>query len=585
MTDDAPLPLAPPDPPTPVLGWVLLATITGLALYLRLPYLNESLWLDELHTSWTIIDGWGPIYERAAIGNYSPAYFWLVRMVTEVAGHHEWSLRLLSLLAGTALVPAVGALTWRWTGALAPGLLAAWLAAIDEAGILFSVEARPYALIALLATLHVWLTAELAQSHSLGRRAAWILVGVILVYLHYTAALLLVAEAAWYFILFLWRRMWPPYGIYYALIDGGILLVACIPAWIHLLGIGGHRDEWMAVIERPGVGDLLSLLPVGRDLLLPAGIAVGWWLLSAWLANSPLPSELGATPAWLPLAVTWLCVPLLIAWALAANDVARLYLIRYLFFATPALFVLGAILLLRVPPGWPRVVFGAIVVLVSLIVSPVFPWEQVSGPLVRSIKYGTIVLHQTENWRWALSIAGRTRPQPLIVEPGLIERERLKGDPTPLAQEYLTFPVRALYSPGSGPIFPLFAGDEQDPQYPAFRKAIENAGGAIILMRVDWKQREAVAQSLVQYWKERGLPLRIRDIAPPEGLAVVWLTLESDDAAASGAALPPPLREVDLRTLRRLLAPPPPKGSLDLESIRRLTDPPGWDLLPPSRGL
>ena len=88
------------------------------------------------------------------MGNYSPLYFWLVWLSTKCAGLNEWSVRLPSLLAGIALIPVMHFATARLLGSRLAGLTAAAIVAFD--GALFgwySQEARPYALVQLLAHL------------------------------------------------------------------------------------------------------------------------------------------------------------------------------------------------------------------------------------------------------------------------------------------------------------------------------------------------------------------------------------------------------------------------------------------------
>ena len=87
---------------------MMLAAITALAALLRLWQINESLWVDELHTSWCVQDGLSQVVERAAAGNQSPLYFYLAGGITRLLGESEFTLRLPSLLAGIAL-PGV---TW-----------------------------------------------------------------------------------------------------------------------------------------------------------------------------------------------------------------------------------------------------------------------------------------------------------------------------------------------------------------------------------------------------------------------------------------------------------------------------------------
>ena len=75
-----------------------------LALILRLDAVRDDLWLDELQTAWIVEGSWSEIPARAAIGNQTPLYFYLVKAITRVAGVNERSLRSLSLLAGAGLI-------------------------------------------------------------------------------------------------------------------------------------------------------------------------------------------------------------------------------------------------------------------------------------------------------------------------------------------------------------------------------------------------------------------------------------------------------------------------------------------------
>jgi hypothetical protein len=93
-------------------GWVLLVGLSfGLAaLGLGLLGADESLWVDELHTSWVISDNPDQVAARAAAGNQSPWYFILVLSFEQLASTvgnflpggaftPEWKLRLPSIVA------------------------------------------------------------------------------------------------------------------------------------------------------------------------------------------------------------------------------------------------------------------------------------------------------------------------------------------------------------------------------------------------------------------------------------------------------------------------------------------------------
>ena len=81
-----------------------LAAVLGLAAGLRLLQVHESLWLDELHTAWTVCDGWGQITSRAGLGNHPPTYFFMAWVSVQALGLSEYALRLPSAVAGVALV-------------------------------------------------------------------------------------------------------------------------------------------------------------------------------------------------------------------------------------------------------------------------------------------------------------------------------------------------------------------------------------------------------------------------------------------------------------------------------------------------
>ena len=121
----------------------LLAAVVGLAFWLRIGQVSESLWLDELHTAWVVADGAEQLVPRAAAGNHSPAYFALVWAATRWAGSSELSLRLASILAGTALVAGVCFAVTRWTACWSAGLLAALLVAVDRHCVFYVAGSPP----------------------------------------------------------------------------------------------------------------------------------------------------------------------------------------------------------------------------------------------------------------------------------------------------------------------------------------------------------------------------------------------------------------------------------------------------------
>jgi uncharacterized membrane protein len=186
-----------------------LLLITALAALLRLPTLGiESLWYDETFTAWLASL---PLYNLliAALGDVHPPTWYLIEWsVVHALGSSEISLRLISALAGIALVPAV------WRLAQTTGLdraaqgAAALVTAIAPFTVYYSQEARAYSLIFLLTTL-----ATLAL---LQRR--WLLLvvtAVFALYLH-NLTVLYIAALAWVGF-YRYRREWPLYAAFAAI--------------------------------------------------------------------------------------------------------------------------------------------------------------------------------------------------------------------------------------------------------------------------------------------------------------------------------------------------------------------------------
>ena len=134
-------------------GLLLLAGIFCSACF-RLHVANsDPLWLDELHSVWTINHPPDQIGKAAAIGNQAPLYFWLLHF--SHPGDHlaPVSFRWLSITCSVLTTVSVGGFVWYWSRSLVAAALSVWLIAIDPNMIFYGSEARPYALLMLLA---VW---------------------------------------------------------------------------------------------------------------------------------------------------------------------------------------------------------------------------------------------------------------------------------------------------------------------------------------------------------------------------------------------------------------------------------------------
>jgi mannosyltransferase len=131
---------------------MLVAAITAVGLVLRLPSFGDSLFGDELSTYY-IVTGHSVGHVIYLLQGHSvdlnPPLFFVLSWLVERFGDGAQTLRLVSLLAGTAAIPLTYTLGL-WTVGRRAGLVGAALVALSPFLIFYSTEARAYALSLLL---------------------------------------------------------------------------------------------------------------------------------------------------------------------------------------------------------------------------------------------------------------------------------------------------------------------------------------------------------------------------------------------------------------------------------------------------
>jgi hypothetical protein len=189
------------------LKWLLWLLPALTAVGLALSTIRGSLWVDELHTSWTLADSVAEMDERARAGNQSPGFAQLLRGLSWTLGllgsadqldspelavfvpQQEWWLRLPSVISLAVCIWIGCALSAsmldRWkadfarrvddtVGAkLGPSLrfndvalvVAAWIGwvALDQIQQFYGTEARVYGLLQLLTLIGWWAAYRLAS--------------------------------------------------------------------------------------------------------------------------------------------------------------------------------------------------------------------------------------------------------------------------------------------------------------------------------------------------------------------------------------------------------------------------------------
>ncbi|MEA2333273.1 MAG: mannosyltransferase [Thermoleophilaceae bacterium] len=176
----------------------MAGVLTLVALVLRLPGLQESLAGDEFFTY--------DIVTRASLGDVldevrdagenSPPLFFVLSWLSAKLGDPTTTLRLPSLVLGTATVPLVYLLGARSVGRLA-GLVGAAVLALSPFAVFYSVEARAYATLSFFAVASTLALLCALEGRGWRRWALYALAALGVVYSHYTGVFVLLVQAAW----------------------------------------------------------------------------------------------------------------------------------------------------------------------------------------------------------------------------------------------------------------------------------------------------------------------------------------------------------------------------------------------------
>lgn len=353
---------------------LLALGVLVLGLASRLAFLDaDEGWFDEIFTIYTAMQPLGDVLRDALAERTNPPGYYLLTHIWGALGGGDIRIgwhRLPSALAG-GVTPAILVLAARQLGLRRPAAVLGGLVAIAAPmPWLMSLEARSYALAAMLSSVALWLAARMATAEAAptrGQRAALSVLCVGMVALHYVAALAVFgvivglvaarhprdardARDASPMAASLRRAL--ALGMPAAIVLGGwiALAVASGP------GLEGRNTAWIpvtpvltAVGQVPGLllAPLSPLGPVISGGALLAAMAWAAWRLrrraGAW--HEAATARFLAASAVLPLAM-FLALHFLLG--------QRLWVPRYATTLLPGLVLLLAALMDAVPPTWRR---------------------------------------------------------------------------------------------------------------------------------------------------------------------------------------------------------------------------------------
>ncbi|MCC6849262.1 MAG: glycosyltransferase family 39 protein [Deltaproteobacteria bacterium] len=205
--------------------WVIAAVVAGLAL--RLVNLGAApFWLDEMYTFEMLRVPWDALLGAAMRDNQAPAYYALAKGWTAIGGWSPAALRVPGLLASLACIPLAAAVTRLVAGRRA-ARMAAWVAALSPFLIQHAQDARPYALLAAVATANLLLLVRFLVRRSPRLGFWWAASAFAVVATHYYGIFFLAGQGLALLIL---RpepvRSWLPAGIVTGASCGALVLAA-----------------------------------------------------------------------------------------------------------------------------------------------------------------------------------------------------------------------------------------------------------------------------------------------------------------------------------------------------------------------
>ena len=494
-----------------VVGWFGIALVFATGCWIRWVITSgELLWLDELHTGWTVGGSFEQMLTRSAQGNQAPLFFGLAWSVVQGLGTSELSLRLVSLLTGTVAMGMAARFVWLRTQSIAAAMVTLALIAVDETFIWYATEARPYAMLHLLSVVQAscfwrlyerWQAADDDTQESIDRRLnifGLLLSSWALIYTHYTGVFLLVTEAVFLSSVLLVR--WLTRGLVsgtvkQVLVTLILFAVGCLPLLLQMNQAFGSPSDWASVVS-PKQFQLEQTLNAICWFGIPlVAVVISTAAIAVVRRNSGLNGNCDRwrNMGWLAWMAIWFLVPVVFLTGLHTWGGIPIALSRYLSVALIAgpIFVGGLIGNCNLQSRWiaiPLILIAIVFVHVCNFRlannSAVLPYNRLVSSIVLS---GKLPLLRTENWESPIDVINTSDDKakwPLFLFGAVIEDGNALSNPDADFQSYLQFPVRSCYHVDCDDRI-VFAGPTLPKQHFDDRYLAEviKQGGAWILVR------------------------------------------------------------------------------------------------------
>ena len=255
--------------------WVVLLTLGAASL--RLFHLGlKSFWGDEAFSITLAEFRWADFRHVLASSEANMALYYLLLRIWSQISDVPWFVRLLSVLAGVATVPAIY-FAGKTLFSRRAGIIAALLLALNIFHIRYSQEARSYSLVVLLVTCSSLFFVRNIKSQGRSGGVLYVLSSAAALYAHFFAALVLLAQLVSWMLLPRRLRTWAyaRYLIAIAVIASPLVLFIASQGVSHLDWVSHPttRDVYRLFIYFSGNGVIFVLF-----LLAIALTSREWWL-------------------------------------------------------------------------------------------------------------------------------------------------------------------------------------------------------------------------------------------------------------------------------------------------------------------
>ena len=431
--------------PQQILATLTITAVAGFALVaITITYIDQPLWIDELHTSWTINGGFADVIPRGNAGNQAPLYYFILKAITALAGPSESVLRSFSVASTIACIVLMTG--WGVMKKVHPVLLgcAMVMFATDRLVTLFALEARPYAFLMFLTILLFTLQTTRIQHFPswVLKEVMWTLCATAMFYTHYTALPIIA-------VLFLSRVVFrndSQITIKLLLLQFVTIVAFAIGRLDHFASVFAMRDNWATFIkpERATIEGLATSFPIIALVLIPCGLLILDRLLQKHQANTKLKNndERSLSDFSIKTLLMWGLLPLLTAWICTRFAWVNWFFPRYLITIAPAFYLLLCAAICRLQQ--PVIKTAGLLIVICT-------WGVLGHSVAERYLADTVTVKR-ESWKQIVQyLNAQTGSGNVLLMSGLIEDPQLAAQQVvqsgrmPL-QQYCQFPVRGLYS-------------------------------------------------------------------------------------------------------------------------------------------